>query len=134
VLRHRDTSPQNCLFESDRLAGLVDWENVSALGAPGFDVLNAAVAFLEHGVGLVRWSEDRVLQTFRAAWVEGRYGEGARAAAAESASGAGFPESLFGSLEIVFFGRRLGRRLASKSISTTGPETAAKMLELACAR
>ncbi|MGI8595178.1 MAG: phosphotransferase [Solirubrobacteraceae bacterium] len=40
VLRHRDTSPQNCLFSGGRFVGLVDWEDAAPLGARGYDTLN----------------------------------------------------------------------------------------------
>ncbi len=133
VLRHGDTSAQNCLFLDGRLAGLVDWERAQQRGAPGFDVWNAAVAFLEHGVGLARWSQENVAHTFRDAWL-GAWGGEARVAAAASATAAGVPERLVESLEVVFFARRLGRRLARPDVYATTPATAAAMLSLICAR
>jgi aminoglycoside phosphotransferase len=132
VLQHGDTSAQNCLFEHDRFSGLVDWERADERGVPGFDTWNAALALLEHSVGLGRWSQKRVLAAFRDNWL-GAWGTSARAAAADSATAAGVPESLLGPLEVVFFARRLGRRLARPDSYATTPATAARMLELACA-
>jgi hypothetical protein len=132
VLQHGDTSAQNCLFEDERITGLVDWERARQRGVPGFDLWNAALALLEHSVGLRRWSQERVLVAFRDNWL-GAWGASARAAAAESATAAGVPERLLGPLEVVFFARRLGRRLARPDSYATTPATAARMLELACA-
>src|SRR6266545_4508649 len=132
VLQHGDTSAQNCLFEDERLTGLVDWERARQRGVPGFDLWNAALALLEHSVGLRRWSQERMLVAFRDHWL-GAWGASARAAAADSATAAGVPESMLGPLEVVFFARRLGRRLASPDSYATTPATAARMLELACA-
>ncbi len=132
VLQHGDTSAQNCLFEDERITGLVDWERARQRGVPGFDLWNAALALLEHSVGLRRWSQERVLVAFRDHWL-GAWGASARAAAADSATAAGVPESMLGPLEVVFFARRLGRRLARPDSYATTPATAARMLELACA-
>ena len=133
VLRHRDTSPQNCLFEGERLTGLVDWEIAYETGAPGFDDWNAAVAFLEHGLGLVRWSEDRVRAAFAAAWGESDFGREARLAGRRSAAAAGVPERMLDSIEISFFARRLLGRVSHPDRFATGAVTAASMLEFACA-
>jgi len=133
VLRHRDTSPQNCLFEGERLSGLVDWEIANATGAPGFDVWNAALAFIEHGVGLVRWSEERVRETFTTAWGESTFGRDARLAGRRAAAAAGAPDSMLDSLEVSFFARRLLGRVSHPDRFATGPATAASMLEFACA-
>lgn len=133
VLQHGDTSAQNCLFADGHFSGLVDWERADGRGVPGFDVWNAALALLEHSVGLSRWSQERVLAGFRDHWL-GAWGRSAREAAAESTSAAGVPESLLGALETVFFARRLGRRLARPEAYATTPETAAQMLELICER
>jgi len=132
VLRHGDTSPQNCLFSGGRLQGLVDWELAQARGVPGFDMMNAAVAYLEQGVGFVRWSEQRALEAFRAAWECAPLFIAARAAAEDAAAAAGVPDNLLPALTAGFFGRRLGRRLAHPDAYATGPETAARMLESAC--
>jgi hypothetical protein len=133
VLRHGDTSAQNCLFLDGRLAGLVDWERAQQRGAPGFDAWNAALALLEHGLGLVRWSQTNVVHAFRDAWL-GAWGGEARVAAAASVIAAGVPERLVEPLEVVFFARRLGRRLARPDAYATTPATAAEMLSLVCAR
>jgi hypothetical protein len=131
VLQHGDTSAQNCLFEGDRFSGLVDWERADARGVPGFDMWNAALALLEHSVGLGRWSQKRVLAAFREHWL-GLWGASARAAASESAKAAGVPKELLGPLETVFFARRLGRRLGRPEAYATTPATAMRMLELVC--
>jgi hypothetical protein len=133
VLRHGDTSAQNCLFEEERLSGLVDWEIARLQGAPGFDVLNAAVALLDHGVGLVRWSEERAVRCFEAAWTRSPFFEGARAAARESVEAAGATASEYERLEVAFFARRLASRLADPTNYATGPTSAARILEIACA-
>ncbi len=130
VLRHRDTSPQNCLFAGGRFVGIVDWEDAAPLGAPGYDVLNAALAYLDHGVGLRRWSEELVLETFRSAWA-GSFGRCARECARDSASAAAVPEDLLEPLELSLFGWRVGRRLDNPSFYPTSAATAARMLELA---
>ncbi len=132
VLQHGDTSPQNCLVSGGRFVGLVDWELAKTRGAPGFDTLNVALACLEQGVGFVRWSERRALDAFRAAWEEAPLFIAARAAADDAARAAGVPEVFFPSLTVGFFGRRLGRRLAFPDRYATGPETAARMLEIVC--
>jgi hypothetical protein len=129
VLRHGDTSPQNCLFSEGHFVGLVDWEDAAPLGAPGYDTLNAALAYLDHGVGLRRWSEDLVVESFDYAWA-GTFGRLAREATRESASVAGVPEGLLGALELSTFGWRVGRRLDNPSFYPTSARTAARMLEL----
>jgi hypothetical protein len=133
VLRHGDTSAQNCLFEEGRLSGLVDWEIARPRGAPGFDVLNAAMALLDHGVGLVQWSEDRAVRAFEAAWKRSRFFEQARLSARESVEAAGGSTTDYERLEIAFFARRLASRLAEPEAYATGPASAARILEIACA-
>lgn len=133
VLRHRDTSPQNCLFDGEQLTGLVDWEIAYPTGAPGFDVWNAAIAFIEHGVGLVRWSEERAREAFAGAWGESTFGRDARLAGRRAAAAAGVPDSMLDSLEVSFFARRLLGRVSHPDRFATGPVTAASMLEFACA-
>ncbi len=128
VLRHRDTSPQNCLFSEGRFVGLVDWEDAAPLGAPGYDTLNAALSYLDLGVGLQRWSEALLLECFTSAWA-GEFGHRAREAARASASAAGVPERLLEPLELAFFGWRIGRRLDNPSFYPTTAGTAARMLE-----
>jgi hypothetical protein len=134
VLRHRDTSPQNCLFEGGRLAGLVDWISARTAGAPGFDTWNAAVAFLEHGAGLRRWSEERVVAVFRAAQEGAPFWREATLAARAGAAAAEVPTAMLDSLEIAFFARRLISRIVDPGRFPTGPRAAAMMLEIVCAR
>ena len=134
VLQHADTSPQNCLVRDGRFAGFVDWEEARFAGSPGFDVWNLAVATLEHGVGLSRWSDERLLETFRAAWTSsGFFGE-ARQAARDAAVAAGTRESLLDPLEVAFFTRRLLVRRRDPLRFPTGPLVAARMLEIVCGR
>jgi hypothetical protein len=129
VLRHRDTGPQNCLFDGDRLVGLVDWEGAVRRGTPSYDVLNAMMSYLDIGVGLQRWSNECLVETFREAW-SGPFGESARESARRTASAVDVPDYLFEPLELVFFGLRIGRRLENRtSFYPTGPATAARMLE-----
>lgn len=133
VLRHVDTSAQNCLFMRDqRLAGLVDWELARSCGAPGFDVWNAALAYMEHSVGLVKWSEEIALETFKASWNDSSFWKGGRSAARDAASAASVPHRLMDSLEVTFFARRLAWRLLAPDRFQTGPRLAAGMLEHVC--
>ena len=132
VLKHSDTSPQNCLFHAGRLSGIVDWEMAELDGLPASDVLNAAVSYLEHGIGLSGWSEDDIVESFRAGWGRSPFFGHARAAARAAASAAGVEESMAPSLEVAFFARRLGRRLVSPDRFPTGPRTAARILEIVC--
>lgn len=133
VLRHGDSAAQNCLFADGRLSGLVDWEAAKPSGIPTFDVLNAAVAYLDFGVGLVRWSQELVTETFESAWLRSEFGSRARASAAAALAAADVGEGLLESLEVAFFGNRLGRRLARPGEYATTPATAACHLELVCA-
>lgn len=112
VLQHSDLSAQNWLVGDDGFAGLVDWEIAASAGVPGFDALHAGVSVLEHGVGLVRWSEDRVVEAFGSAWVSSGLFDGVRDAFRVSALAADVPEPLLEPLQLAFFGRRLGNRLA----------------------
>lgn len=132
VLRHGDASGQNCLFRGQRLTGLVDWETANSYGAPGFDVLNSALAYLEHGVGLVKWSDELVLEAFEVAWRDSTFFQGARAAAEDAARAAGVPERCLEPLVVAFFGNRLGRRVKAPHEHATGPRLAAATLEVAC--
>jgi hypothetical protein len=133
VLRHRDTSPQNCLFEGDRSSALSIGRNAESCGAPGFDLWNAAVAWLEHSVGLTPWSHRHVLEVFRAAWGGSEFCACARESARESARAAGVSERRLDALEVTFFGRRLGRRLETPEAWATGPQVSVEMLEVVCA-
>ncbi len=132
VLRHGDTSAQNCLLHHDRLSGLVDWELARTKGAPGFDMLNAAVAYLEHGVGLKRWSQRLVIDSFEAAWDGSDFFGTARKAARTSMGAAGVPDRYHDPLELAFFARRMHRRLERPGAYPTNAATAARMLLLAC--
>lgn len=127
VLQHGDLSAQNWLADGSRFVGLVDWETAVPDGVPGFDVLHAASSLLEHGVGLVRWSEARVEASFASAWESSARMAGAREGFREAASAGGVPEALLDPLELAFFARRLGRRLASPGgyLVGVGPTAAA---------
>lgn len=132
VLRHGDTSAHNCLTHQGKFVGLVDWEWSRIDGAPGFDTINAAIAYLDHGVGLLRWSERRALDAFRAAWGSSFFTE-ARTAARRSAAAAGLPDGLFDCVERVLFLRRLGARMEDPDRFATGAKCALSMLEFVCA-
>lgn len=134
VLKHSDTSAHNCLFDGDRLAGLIDWEMANPEGAPAFDILTTAVSYLEHGIGLRRWSEEIVVSSFRAAWLRAPLFAGAREAARASTLALGLEDADYEALEIACFARRLGRRVAQPERFATGAATAARMLEVVCAR
>jgi hypothetical protein len=129
VLRHGDCGPQNVHIEDDRLVGLVDWE-LARRGAPGFDIWLAAASLIEQGVGLRRWSQDRVVEAFRGAWTRSEFGARARAAARAAAIEAGVADADVDSLELTFFGRRLGARLARPQGHATNAWTAARILEV----
>jgi hypothetical protein len=133
VLQHGDSAAQNCLFVDGRLSGLVDWEKAKPRGMPAFDVLNAAVAYLDFGAGLVRWSQGLVSETFEAAWGDSEFGKGVRASAKEALEAAGVDGASLGPVEVAFFGTRLGRRLARPQEYPTTSATAARHLELVCA-
>jgi len=94
---------------------------------------HAAVALLEHGVGLRRWSETAVTDAFRTAWNSAPLFIGARRAAREAAEAAGVPNAFVDSLEIAFFARRLGRRITGAAGHGLGRQAAADMLAVACA-
>jgi hypothetical protein len=133
VLQHGDSAAQNCLFADGRLSGLVDWENAKSHGMPAFDVLNAPLAYLEFGVGLVRWSQELITETFEAAWRGSEFGIRVRASAAQALAAADLGEALLEPLEVAFFGTRLGRRLARPADYPTTVATASRQLELVCA-
>ncbi len=133
VLQHGDSAAQNCLFVDGRLSGLVDWESAKPRGTPAFDVLNAPVAYLDFGVGLARWSQELVAETFEAAWTSSEFGERARAGAAQSLAAADAPEALLEPLQVAFFGIRICRRLARPGDYMTTAATEARRLELICA-
>jgi hypothetical protein len=131
VLRHHDTSPQNCLFTGDRLEGIVDWEWAETYGAPGADLWNAALGYAEYGIGLVRWSQEIVLEVFARGWRESPFWQTARADARRTATAGGVPDHALDSLEAVFFASRIGDRLNRKiSAYPTTAVTAARILEI----
>jgi hypothetical protein len=132
VLTHSDTSPHNCLCADGHFSGLVDWEGARLAGAPGFDVWNHAVSYLEHGLGLVEWSEDVVADAFAAAWPTSPLFGHARTAARECAAAAGVPESLHDQLEIAFFARRLLVRAREPDRFPTKTSSAERMLAVVC--
>jgi hypothetical protein len=131
VLRHGDTSAHNCLTEQDHFVGLVDWEWSRFDGAPGFDTINAAIAYLEHGVGRLKWSDRRALDALKRAW-GAPYFTDCRMAARDSAAAAGLDDGQFERLERILFLRRLGARMMSPKRFATGPESALAMLEFVC--
>lgn len=134
VLRHHDTSAENCLFADGRLSGIIDWEHAETCGAPGVDVLNTAISYMELGVGLSRWSERRAVEALRASWGASEFWREARAAVRSTAVAGGAPESASEALEVVFFGLRIGERLAApRVVHPTGLVTAAEQLEIVCA-
>lgn len=133
VLQHGDSAAQNCLFANGRLSGLVDWENAKPSGVPGFDVLNALVAYLDFGVGLISWSQELVIDTFEAAWLHSDFGDQARASTERALVAAGLPESLREPMEVACFAARTGRRLAKPAAYPTAVATEARRLELLCA-
>lgn len=132
VLQHRDLSAQNWLVGSTGFVGLVDWETAVEHGVPGFDALHAGVSLLEHGVGLVRWSEERVMQSFTGAWTSAPLFDDVREAFHRSARAAAVPDRLLEPLQVAFFARRLGRRIQKPEGHAVGARTAARMLELVC--
>ena len=132
VLRHRDTSPQNCLVSDGRLSGVVDWELAVPRGAPGFDVWNLALSYMEFGVGLTRWSQDLVVETFTRAWHESPFWRDGRAAARRAALAGGAAERDLDALEVCFFGSRIGDRLLRPGWHATGPDTVARALRVVC--
>jgi hypothetical protein len=134
VLRHTDTSPQNILFEGDRLTGLVDWADATSRGMPGADAWNAALACIDKGVGLTRYTEPHLLLAFKQAWFHSEFGAEARLAGARAAEAAGFPAALHGALEQVFFARRLGHRMRYPDRFPTSADVSARMLSQVVAR
>lgn len=133
VLRHRDTSPQNCLVSGGCLAGIVDWELAQTRGGPGFDVWNLALSSTEYGVGLTRWTQELVAATFDRAWSASPFWVEARAAARRAALAGGAAERDLDALELCFFGSRVGDRLEFPGRHPTRPETAARNLAAVCA-
>ncbi len=134
VLRHGDTSAQNCIFLDGRLRGLVDWEDAWPLAAPGFDALNAALAYQEHGLGLVRWSPGAVVEAFHASWPDSPFWSAGREAGVAAARAGGVPEDLLGDLLVAFFGHRVIERLQEPGVQPTTAATTARILDIVCAQ
>jgi hypothetical protein len=134
VLCHIDTSPQNLLFDRDRLTGLIDWEFATMTGLPGRDMLNAACATIENGVALVRWNERTVVESFLVAWLRSSFAARARDAAGACAAAAGIPAALHDAAEVVYFARRLGHRMVRPKEHLTSTHVALSVLEAVCAR
>lgn len=133
VLRHRDTSIQNCLFEDGRLAGIVDWEMAESRGAPSFDVWNAAMSYLDSSIGMVAWSDELALAAFTQAWRHSGLWRGARQAGRSAAGAAGVPEAMRDPLLVVFFGTRIGDHVERPDIRRgTTIRAAIGMLEVVC--
>jgi hypothetical protein len=133
VLCHGDLKPQNWLALEGRVQGIVDWEEARPRGTPGFDAWQATLDYVEFGVGLVRWSPDHRVDSFQAAWTASDFCADARRAARTVAAAAGVPESMLDSLEIAFFGRRLGRRLLIPHPDGAAAVVAARILHVVCA-
>lgn len=132
VLRHGDTSAQNYLFCAGRLQGLVDWEEASPVAMPGFDALNAVVAYQEHGLGLVRWSQEAVVEAFRESWWSSPFWREGRAAGVAAAVAGGVAEDLTSDLVVAFFGHRVFERLEEPATHPTTAQTTARMLDVVC--
>lgn len=130
VLRQVDNSAQNCLFRADgSFAALVDWE-LARRGAPGFDAWNFALSYFEHCIGLVRWSEDELLTSFRDSWPGSPYWTGARDGARATMAAAAVDERFFDHLELLFFARRVLHRARAPERFPTSPELSVRMLDV----
>ncbi len=129
-LQHRDLSAQNWLVDGSSFVGIVDWETADLGGVPGHDALQAAVALLEHGVALRRWSQDEVVRTFRQAWPDEPIFSLARTWHRECVRAATGSDRLADPLVIAFFARRLGRRISGGGPETLSVSTLAAMLEV----
>lgn len=133
VIRHSDTSAQNCLIDDGKLSGLVDWEFARMSGVPGYDAWNAALALFEHGLGLKSVDEATVRTTFRRAWTGSTHFDRWRAAARETAIAGGASEELLDALEVTFFVRHLVNRWENPRTTGERVATAIELLEVACA-
>ena len=134
VLRHVDTSPQNCLFlPGEAVPKLVDWELARPSATPGFDLWNSATAYHDDSLGLGRWSQEGVVQTFEAGWEHAPFWSEARIAARTLACESGVRETLVDALEVAFFARRVATRLEDPLDFATNAQTAAQQLEVVCA-
>ena len=129
VLRHHDTSPQNCLVDDSVLSAIVDWEMAVTEGAPAFDMFNLLGAWLEHGLALREWSDEAVVRAYAEAASSPLWRHG-RTAAFDAARAAGWPEDRLDALEVVFYGSRVGDRLLRPGVHPTSAPTAAALLHL----
>lgn len=130
VLEHHDLSAQNWLVgPGGRFVGLVDWEEARLSGLPGYDAAHAAVSLLEHGTALRRWSQEHVLDAFRAAWFEEplfvRARHWHRATVAEVGLG-----DRAEALHVAYYACRLARRLEGRGPQLLAPATLAAMVEV----
>ena len=123
VLEHQDLSAQNWLVSGgprggpSDFSGLIDWEDSRRAGLVGGDALHAAVALLEHGVALRRWSMTHVRREFARAWVEEPVFEAARRWHRACVIAATGDDALAEPLEFAYFAARLGR-----SVTGVGPQ------------
>ena len=132
VLRHGDTSPQNVLVESGKMAAMVDWELAKDNGAPGFDVLNLTLAAFERSIALQRLSPHSIPEAFANSWGSLPFWQEARRWADEAARSAGTSEAYRENLVTLFFARRLGRRLAGAH-HPVARDLSRSALEVVCA-
>ena len=131
VLAHRDLSPQNCLIDHGGLSGLVDWETAHSRSLPGIDAWVAAISYFEHGIGLVRWGEEEVVQAFADAWATAPFFAEARRSTTTVARAAGdLATPPAEALVLVYSALRLGHRLKSPEAWPTGPWAATRTLEI----
>ncbi len=129
-LQHRDLSAQNWLVDGPSFVGLVDWETAHPAGVPGHDALQAAVALLEHGVALSRWSQEDVVRSFRQAWHHEPLFSLARSWHRECVRATTGSDRLADPLVVAFFARRLGRRLSGGGPETLSVATLEAMLDV----
>ncbi len=129
-LQHRDLSAQNWLVDGSSFVGIVDWETADPGGVPGHDALQAAVALLEHGVALRRWSQHEVVRVFRQAWPDEPLFASARTWHRECVRASTGSDRLADQLVIAFFARRLGRRISGGGPETLSVATLTAMLEI----
>lgn len=128
VLKHGDLSPQNCLFDEGRLAGIVDWESAIPHGTPGYDLLNAGMAELEHRLALFVSSPSEYRDAIVRAWSDSGFCESLRASVADQLTAIDLDVDLAPAIEISFFARRLGHRLARPTGYVHRVQSAAEIL------
>lgn len=134
VLKHGDLSPQNCLFQGSRFSGLVDWEGAILRGTPGYDLLNLGVAELEHRLALFGLSPTEYVDAMVRAWSDSEYFTALRSCVASEVEALDLDRSIVPAIEISFFARRLGHRLAEPDRYVLGPDSAAAILEAVVAQ